>query len=58
MRNENTHIHEAVPWLYHDVYDIMTLHGLKSVEEYELYEYNSVLIKGIFEHEQSTFQQQ
>ena len=26
----NTHIHKAVPWLCHDVCDIMTLHGLKS----------------------------
>ena len=43
---------------YTMMYGYMTLHGLKSVEEYQLLEYNSVLIKGIFEHEQSTFQQQ
>ena len=42
---------------YTMMYGIMTLHGLKSVEEYYLFVYNSVLIKGIFEHEQSTFQQ-
>ena len=47
VRNENSH--EAVPW-YSMMYMIiiMTLHGLKLVEESQRFVYNNVLIKGIF----------